>query len=82
MHPDGRDAVPEVPIAEPSMSSDPVWLPDSETIAYDIDDAHVAVFSVATKRSEVVPATNAPIFTTFHAVIGDRVIVGSVLEIA
>jgi len=79
-HPDGRYAVPEVPIAEPSMSSDPVWLPDSETFTYDIDDAHVAVFSVATKRSEVVPATNAPVFTTFHAVVGDRIFVGSVLE--
>ena len=80
MHPDGRDAVPEVPIAEPSMSSDPVWLPDGETITYDIDDAHVAVFSVATKRSEVVPATNAPIFTSFHTVVGDRVLVAANLQ--
>jgi hypothetical protein len=80
IHPDGRDALPEVPTAEPTMTSDPVWLPDSETFTYDIDGSHVGVFSLATKRSEVVPGPDAPIFTSYHAVFGDRIFVGSVLE--
>ena len=79
---DGSDGVPEVPTAEPSMSSDPVWLPDSQTFTYDIDGLHVGVFSLATKRSEVVPTTDAPIFTTYHAVVGERILVESILESA
>ena len=81
-HPDGSDGVPEVPIAEPTMNSDPVWLPDSDTFTYDIDGSHVGVFSLATKRSDVVPPTDAPIFTTYHAVFGDRVVVTSTLDSA
>jgi hypothetical protein len=79
-HPDGRDGVPEVPIAEPTMSSDPVWLPDGKMFTYDIDSSHVGVFSLATKRSEVVPAAEAPVFTIYHAVVGDRVLITSILE--
>ena len=62
--PDGREAVAEVPIAEPSRTSDPVWLPDGQSFLYDIDDKHVGVFSLQTKRSEVVPTTTAPSFTS------------------
>ena len=80
MHPDGRDGAPEVPTAEPTMSSDPIWLPDGETFTYDIDSSHVGVFSLATKRSEVVPAPEAPIFTTYHNVVGDRVLTTSILD--
>ena len=79
-HPDGRDAVPEVPIAEPSRTSDPVWLPDGQSFLYDIDDKHVGVFSLETKHSEVVPTTLAPTFTSFHAVVGDRIFVDSLLQ--
>jgi hypothetical protein len=78
--PDGRDGAPEVPTAEPTMTSDPVWLPDGETFIYDIDASHVGVFSLATKRSEVLPATDAAIFTTYHAAFGARIFVGSILQ--
>jgi hypothetical protein len=79
-HPDGRDAVPEVQIAEPSRTSDPVWLPDGQSFLYDIDDKHVGVFSLETKHSEVVPTTLAPLFTSFHAVIGNQIFVESLLQ--
>ena len=78
--PDGRDAIPEVQIAEPSRTSDPVWLPDGQSFLYDIDDKHVGVFSLETKHSEVVPTTLAPTFTSFHAVVGDRIFVDSLLQ--
>ena len=67
-------------IAEPSRTSDPVWLPDSQSFLYDIDDKHVGVFSLETKHSEVVPTTLAPLFTTFHAVIGNQIFVNSLLQ--
>ena len=79
-HPDGRDAVPEVQIAEPSRTSDPVWLPDGQSFLYDVDDKHVGVFSLETKHNEVVPTTTAPLFTSFHAVVGDRIFVDSILQ--
>ena len=79
-HPDGRDAVAEAPIAEPSRTSDPVWLPDGQSFLYDIDDKHVGVFSLETRHSEVVPTTLAPLFTTFHAVIGNQIFVDSLLQ--
>ena len=78
--PDGRDAIPEVQIAEPSRTSEPVWLPDGQSFLYDIDDKHVGVFSLETKHSEVVPTTLAPTFTSFHAVVGDRIFVDSLLQ--
>ncbi len=79
-HPDGRDAVAEVPIAEPSRTSDPVWLPDGQSFLYDIDDKHVGVFSLETRHSEVVPTTLAPLFTSFHAVVGKQIFVDSLLQ--
>src|SRR6185312_17137023 len=79
-HPDGRDAVAEVQIAEPSRTSDPVWLPDGQTFLYDIDDKHVGVFSLETKRSEVVSTTTAPSFTSFHSVVGNQIVVNSILQ--
>jgi hypothetical protein len=79
-HPDGRDAVPEVQIAEPSRTSDPVWLPDGQSFLYDIDDKHVGVFSLEAKRSEVVPTTTAPLFTSFHSVVGNQIVVNSILQ--
>ena len=79
-HPDGRDAVAEAPIAEPSRTSDPVWLPDGQSFLYDIDDKHVGVFSLETRHSEVVPTTLAPLFTSFHAVVGNQIFVDSLLQ--
>jgi len=79
-HPDGRDATAEVQIAEPSRTSDPVWLPDGQTFLYDVDDKHVGLFSLEKKRSEVVPTTAAPLFTSFHAVAGNQIVINSILR--
>jgi serine/threonine protein kinase len=79
-HPDGRDAVPVVPTAEPSMNSDPVWLNSVESFVYDADANHVGVFSMDTKRSMVLPTANAPFFTSFHGVGGDTMFAWWVLQ--
>jgi hypothetical protein len=72
-HADGSDAVPAVQIAEPSVDSDPVWLPDGEAFVYDVDDKHSATFSTVTKISLVMPTATESIFTSFHAVLGNRI---------
>jgi hypothetical protein len=79
-HPDGRDAVPEVPIAEPSMTSDPIWLPEGGSFIYDVDYRNVAVFSTTTKRSLVLPITDSPTVSSSHDVIGNRGFVSSSLQ--
>jgi len=76
-HADGRDGVPEVQMGEPGVNSDPVWLPDGESFVYDVDDKHVAVFSMATKRSLVVPADTSSLYSSFHHVVGGRIVVTS-----
>src|SRR4029453_5791561 len=35
-HPDGREGVPVVQTAEPSMASEPTWLADGRTFVYDL----------------------------------------------
>jgi hypothetical protein len=70
---DGRDAVPAIQIAEPSVDSDPVWLPDGRSFVYDVDDKHAATFSTVTQRSLVMPTPTEAIYTSFHAVIGNRI---------
>ncbi len=79
-HPDGSDAVPEVPTAEPMMDSDPTWLPEGDSFVYDVDEKHSAVFSVTTKRSGVVPAVNVPLLSSGHSVVGDGVAIGTLLS--
>ncbi|HVZ88134.1 MAG TPA: serine/threonine-protein kinase [Polyangia bacterium] len=80
MHADGRDGIPAVQTGEPGAYSDPVWLADGETFAYDVDDKHIGVFSMATRRSLVVPTPATPYLTSFHSVVGNRIFVGSPLE--
>ena len=80
-HPDGRDAVPVVPIAEPSMASDPTWMPDGETFSYDVDQKHMAVFSTVTRRSLVLPDGSGPVFAGFRGSAADQLLVGAVSAI-
>ncbi|HEY5088375.1 MAG TPA: protein kinase, partial [Polyangia bacterium] len=54
-HADGSGGVPVVPIAEPSMNSDPTWLPDGESFSYEFDAENMAVFSLSTNRSTILP---------------------------
>ncbi len=77
-HPDGKDAVPVVQTAEPSMSSEPLWLADGQTFSYDIDNRHAGVFSTSANRMYVLPETTPDSSgTIFRSVIGNRVMVAS-----
>jgi tRNA A-37 threonylcarbamoyl transferase component Bud32 len=81
--PDGEDAIPVVPTAEPTMSSEPTWLADGQTFSYDVDMRHMGVFSTIAGRTSVLPeVTPKPYVTTFRFVIGDLVVVSTVFETA
>jgi protein kinase-like protein/WD40 repeat protein len=80
-HPDGRDAVPVVQTAEPSMASEPTWLADGQTFSFDVDTKHVGVFSTAARRVNVLGDLPAPSFVTmFRHVIDNRVFIGTYFE--
>jgi hypothetical protein len=66
---DGAGAVPLVPIADPSMSSEPKWLPDGKAFTLDVDSQHMGVFSLETKRLTILPnlTTEPPLSTTRFA---------------
>ena len=51
-HPDGREAVPVVPNAEPSMDSEPTWLADGRTFSFDVDAKHMGVFSTVVRADD------------------------------
>ena len=63
--PDGSDAVPVVPTAEPTMSSEPTWLADGQTFSYDVDMRHMGVFSTGLERVIVVPEVTPQSYVTF-----------------
>ena len=76
--PDGRDGVPVVQTAEPSMASEPTWLADGQTFSYDVDPKHMGVFSTALGRMNVLPdVTASPFVTMFRYVLGNRVYLGT-----
>jgi hypothetical protein len=77
---DGNAGVPVVPIAEPSMSSDPTWLPDGTKFLYEVDARHLALFSTITNRSLVLPSTDQAVDSVFHSVVGDHVYATAVLD--
>jgi serine/threonine protein kinase len=80
-HPDGREAVPMVQTAEPSMSSEPTWLPDGNAFSYDIDERHPAVFSLQSSHTKVMPEAIAPPYmTAFRFVAGDLILVSALSE--
>ncbi len=75
-HPDGRDAVPLIPTAAPSVNSDPTWLPDGESFSYEIDQRALGVFSTTTEQSIVLPPPT-PLVSAIemHFVVKDRIFV-------
>jgi tRNA A-37 threonylcarbamoyl transferase component Bud32 len=80
-HPDGRDATPIVPTAEPSMDSEPTWLADGQTFSFDVDAKHMGVFSLRTGRMTVLPDVTAkPSVTSFRSVSPDGVLLSTVYE--
>ena len=80
-HPDGRDAVAVVPTAEPSMSSEPTWLADNDTISFDVDSKHMGAFSATEGRIKVLPQLTAkPFATAFRSVISNGISVATVFD--
>ena len=80
-HPDGRDAVPVVQTAEPSMASEPTWLADGQTFSFDIDLKHMGVFSTRAGRMNVLPdVTTRSFVTIFRYVIANRVFLGTMFD--
>ena len=79
--PDGNDGVEVVPIAEPTMLSEPTWLSDGQTFVYDVDTKHVAIFSTVARRTRILPdVTPTPYVTSFRFVVGHAVFVSTVFE--
>jgi serine/threonine protein kinase len=75
-HADGSGGVPVVPIAEPSMNSDPTWLPDGESFSYEFDAENMAVFSLTTNRSTILPRPFlSASASTFRHVVGKQIVV-------
>jgi hypothetical protein len=73
---DGSSALPVVPIAEPTMTSDPTWMADSQSFSYEADMKHMGAFSLVTQRAIVLPqATSREFLTTYHHVVRDEVFV-------
>jgi serine/threonine-protein kinase len=80
-HADGRDAVPVVQTAEPSMASEPTWLGEGDIFSYDIDANHMGVFWPAAGRMKVLPDVSPrPALTMFRHVVGNRVFLGSYFD--
>ncbi len=73
---DGSEAVPVVPIAEPTMTSDPTWMADGQSFSYEADMKHMGAFWLTTKRAIVLPQATAKDFlSTYHHVVRDQVFV-------
>ena len=65
--PDGEDAVPVVPTAEPTMSSEPTWLADGQTFSYDVDTKHMGVFSTVREPDESAARSDARSQSSRHS---------------
>jgi serine/threonine protein kinase len=54
-NPSGREAVPVVSSAEPSIGSEPQWLSSGREFVFDLDFWHAAVFSFQSNTTTVIP---------------------------
>jgi hypothetical protein len=80
-HPDGRGAVPIVATTDPSVSSEPKWLPGGRAFTFDIDHQHMGLFSLDTRRTTVLPeATTDAYMGSFRSVVGDRLFIAAAVS--
>jgi hypothetical protein len=76
---DGAHAEPVVPIDDPSVLSDPKWLPDGASFVFDSDLQHAGVYSLNRKRATILPyVTRANLVTFFRYVVGETVFIEAV----
>jgi len=68
---EGRDAVPVVQTAEPSMSSDPSWVSE-DWLSYEVDTRHIGVFSMTTRRAVIVPDVSPRSYPTSFRSVGAK----------
>jgi serine/threonine protein kinase len=74
-HADGSHGVPMVPTAEPTMKSDPTWMSDGQSFSYDADVNNMAVFSLITNRSLILPHTSPTLGTSsFRYVLNKQIL--------
>jgi hypothetical protein len=71
-HADGSEGAPMVQIAEPTMKSDPTWMSDSQGFSYDADVNNMAVFSLVTNRSLILPHTSPTLGTSSFRYVLDK----------
>ena len=71
--------VPVVPIAEPSMSSDPTWLPDGDSFVYEVDDGTWACSPVSIRCTTILSGAVEKSATASHAVVGNEILVSATL---
>jgi hypothetical protein len=77
-HSDGRGAVPIVAATDPSMSSEPKWLPDGRAFTFDVDHQRMGLFSLDTRRMTVLPeAASGAYVSSTRFVIGRRLFIAA-----
>jgi hypothetical protein len=75
---DGANAKALVPIADPSMSSEPKWLADGKAFTLDVDSQHMGVFSLETRRLTIMPTVTAtPALSTMRFTMGASIAVAA-----
>jgi hypothetical protein len=80
-HANGRDAVPVVPTAEPSMDSEPTWLGDGDAFSYDIDARHVGAYTPALGHTIVLPGSTSEGFgSTFRFATAGLIVVSAYFD--
>lgn len=76
-HADGSDAVPAVATDDPSVVTEPKWLPDGQSFIFDPDSRHHGVYSLVTKRATILPeVVRDSALTSFRWVSGDSIVLG------
>lgn len=75
---DGHAGTPVVPIADPTMSSEPHWLPGGRAFTFDVDHQRMGVFSLDTHRTSVLPdPTRETYHSAFRYIVGSRIFVAA-----
>lgn len=72
-HPDGREGTPVVAVDDPSLLSEPKWLADGESFAFNFDLQHIAVYSLTRARATILPDPPTEVAPLFFHVLGMKI---------